>query len=149
LSLETPETSETPEIGAAAEERTASKKTFSRVVRCGRPRVVDGEPCQQKTPCPWHADGVTPEDRSALARRGGWRARRVLPADTPLPALRSEQEVLDYIEANARLVSIGQLDTKISSELRGWAQLALAASELAVLERISRIEKVIRGRRVG
>jgi hypothetical protein len=139
---------ESPEIAAPAEEPQGQKSASS--ARCGKPRVSDGGPCQQRAAdCPWHSPGVTPADRAALARRGGLAARQVLPAaTTPLPNLRNEQEVLAYVEEHARLTAIGELDTRVSAELRGWCMVALAAHELVALERLGRLEKIVRGRRV-
>jgi hypothetical protein len=92
---------------------------------------------------------VSAADRTALARRGGLSARQVLPASTPLPNLRNEQEVLTFVEEHARLTAIGELDVRVSAELRGWCMVALAAHELVALERLGRLEKIVKGKRIA
>jgi hypothetical protein len=121
--------------------------------RCGQPRFSDGAPCGQPVgpdrPCIWHGPDATPESRSAIARRGGLRILRSLPEDTPLPSFNSREEIVDYAEEQAQLVATGKLDPRLSAEMRGWADLAMKAHELSALDRLTKLEKRIVGRRVS
>jgi hypothetical protein len=94
--------------------------TRSKAGVCGLPKVSDGEPCRQSLPCPWHGPDVTPADRALLAKKGGWAARRVLAKDTPLPTFNTRDEILAFVESRAHLVETGELDPRLSAELRGW-----------------------------
>jgi hypothetical protein len=120
--------------------------------RCGRPRH-DGQPCGQLVDdgakCIWHGEQATPEARSAIARRGGLGKLRALPADAPVPSFNTREEIVDYAEEQAQLVATGQLDARLSAEMRGWADLAMRAHELSALDRLARLEKVVKGKRVA
>lgn len=117
---------------------------------CGQP-TAEGTPCQQRHPCLWHGPGVTAEDRRELARRGGLAARwKTLPPDTPAPSFDSREAIVRFAEEHARLVLTGQLEPKLAAEARGFALLALTAHELAALDRLERLEKiVVKGRRLA
>jgi hypothetical protein len=121
-------------------------------LRCGRPRN-DGQPCGQFVDdgarCVWHGDDVTGADRTALARRGGLRALRALPEDAPVPSFNTREEIVEYAEEQAQLVGTGRLDPRLSAEMRGWADLAMKAHELSALDRLARLEKVVKGRRIA
>ena len=113
-----------------------------------------GGPCQQNiaasaSGCLWHADGVGAEARSAIARLGGLRTIRALPPDAPVPSFDTREEIVEYAEEQAQLVATGQLDPRLSAEMRGWADLAMKAHELSALDRLSRLEKVVKGRRLA
>jgi hypothetical protein len=120
---------------------------------CGQAKLSDGLPCGQRIgegrDCIWHGPDATPESRSAIARRGGLQTIRSLPADTPLPSFNSREEIVDYAEEQAQLVATGQLDPRLSAEMRGWADLAMKAHELSALDRLTKLEKRIVGRRVS
>ncbi len=120
---------------------------------CGQPRLSDGAPCGQRVSgerqCIWHGEGVTPADRTALALRGGLKQIRVLASDTPVPSFNSREEIVDYAEESAQLVAIGKLDPRLSAEMRGWADLAMKAHELSALDRLAKLEKVVKGKRIA
>lgn len=124
---------------------------------CGKPRR-DGQPCGQVLgdtgrECLWHPEGLTEteeqEHRSAISRRGGLRILRTLPEDAPVPSFNSREEIVDYAEEQAQLVGTGKLDPRLSAEMRGWADLAMKAHELSGLDRLTKLEKRIVGRRVS
>ena len=121
--------------------------------RCGRPKK-DGDPCGQVLgdtgrDCIWHGPETTPESRTAIARIGGLRTLRTLPPDAEVPSFNSREEIVDYAEEQAQRVATGQLDARLSAEMRGWADLAMKAHELSALDRLAKLEKRIVGRRVS
>ncbi|HEY3195575.1 MAG TPA: hypothetical protein VGK42_10110 [Candidatus Dormibacteraeota bacterium] len=120
---------------------------------CGQPRLSDGAPCGQRIgdgrQCIWHGEHATPEARSAIARLGGLRTLRTLPEDSPVPSFNSREEIVDYAEEQAQLVGIGKLDPRLSAEMRGWADLAMKAHELSALDRLAKLEKVVKGKRIA
>jgi|RhiMethySRZTD1v2_1073278.scaffolds.fasta_scaffold19254_7 hypothetical protein len=120
---------------------------------CGKPTRT-GEPCGQvlgagERECIWHGTQATPEARSAIARLGGLRMLRTLPADAPVPSFNTREEIVEYAETQAHLVATGQLDARLSTEMRGWADLAMKAHELSALDRLARLEKVVKGKRIA
>ena len=122
-------------------------------ILCGKPTKA-GPPCGQvlglNRECIWHGAGVTPEDRSAIALRGGLKSIRALPADAPVPSFNSREEIVDYAEEQAQLVGTGQLDPRLSAEMRGWADLAMKAHELSALDRLAKLEKrLVNGKRLA
>ena len=120
---------------------------------CGQPRLNDGAPCGQRIgegrECIWHGPDATPEARAAIARRGGLRMIRSLPEDSPIPSFNSREEIVDYAEQQAQLVATGRLDARLSAEMRGWADLAMKAHELSALDRLTKLEKVVKGKRIA
>src|SRR3990167_3914811 len=117
--------------------------TNGKIRLCGRPRVTDGQPCEQRLgdyrdACPWHDPDLAPADRQALARKGGLVAtgRLVLPADTPAPRGRARSQIVAWLEKQARYVLIGQLDPRIAGEARLHAETALRAYELGWTEKL-------------
>ncbi|HTK91396.1 MAG TPA: hypothetical protein VL948_14210 [Verrucomicrobiae bacterium] len=74
---------------------------------------------------------------------------RTLPADAPVPSFNTREEIVEYAETQAHLVATGQLDARLSTEMRGWADLAMKAHELSALDRLARLEKVVKGKRIA
>lgn len=116
---------------------------------CGKPKLSDGEPCQQVLgngrECIWHGPQATPEARQALARKGGLIVthRQLLPPSTPVPRWRSRSQIVSWLERQARLVLVGLLDPKVAGEARLHAETALKAYELAGLEKLEEYEAVV------
>ena len=127
---------------------------MTEVRTCGRPRLSDGQPCGFRIypgqECRWHGPDVTPEDRHALASKGGLMsalmAARILPADTPVPRWRSRTQIVRFLEEQAHLVLTGQLDRLLAAESRQHAEAALKAYELAAMEKLDTFERVIAGK---
>ena len=120
---------------------------------CGKP-TRSGEPCGQVLgdggrECIWHGEQATPEARSAIARLGGLRTLRALPEDAPVPSFNTREEIVEYAEEQAQLVGTGRLDPRLSAEMRGWADLAMKAHELSALDRLGRLEKIVKGKRIA
>jgi hypothetical protein len=93
--------------------------------------------------------GAHDPERHQRASLAGVLARmKYLPESTERPNLRTLTSVLDYCEENARLVAIGKLNVDSSREMRGWAATAMQAIELSVLERLSKLERIVKGRRL-
>src|SRR5262245_56831859 len=121
---------------------------------CGRPRLSDGQPCgfqiHPGQECRWHGPDVTPEDRLALARKGGLvaatNAARILPEGIAAPRWRSRSQIVAFLEEQANLVRTGQLDRQIAAEVRMHAETALKAFELSALDRLDEFERVIAGK---
>jgi hypothetical protein len=105
-----------------------------------------GTPCQQPPTCPFHKSPELLHAHQSLAGRHNRRPLR-LPEDSPIPRFRTQQDVLDYSEQSAHLVATGHLDPKLSMEMRGWCMVALAAHELAALDRLHRLERMLKARR--
>jgi len=121
-------------------------------ILCGKPKK-DGTPCGQvlgpNRECIWHGAGVTPEDRSAIARRGGLQTIRSLPLTTELPSFDNRENIVAFAEERAHMVETGQLDPRLSAESRGWADLAMKAHELSALDRLAKLERRIVGKRIS
>jgi len=121
---------------------------------CGRAKD-DGAPCGYRLngdrQCPWHRDGVTAEDRQLVAAKGGLASRwKTLPPDAVVPTFRTREDVVRWAEEHAALVLKGELHPTLAAEARQMAALALQAHELAALERLDRLERVVvKGRRLA
>jgi hypothetical protein len=100
--------------------------------------------------CYQHSQDPVVTQERALARDRGARVNRykALPPDTPLPRFTSRQAVVRWAERTAHLVLTGVLDPRLAAEARGLATLALQAHELAAVERLDDLERVIEGRAV-
>ncbi len=119
-------------------------------------RNVDGSPCRAAVVL---KDGYcishSPNARAlkALAvRKGGITQQHggVLPTDTPVPVFRSAAAVVEWAEQTAhRVLTDRDVDPRRVAGAKDLAFLALAAFELALTDRVARIERVIKGRRVG
>jgi hypothetical protein len=66
-----------------------------------------------------------------------------------LPSFDNRENIVRYAEDRAHLVEPGQLDPRLSAEARGWAALAMTAHELSALDRLARLEKVVKGKRIA
>lgn len=85
---------------------------------------------------------VRDEVQDALSRL------RTLPKETEVPRLRSREEVVEYLEDRIHLTETGVLDPRVLNAVTKAVATALQAHELAALDRITKLEKVIRGRRI-
>jgi hypothetical protein len=148
-----PARGETAAVTAGPGEGPANEKRLPRR-RCPE-RNVDGSPCRAAVVladgfCISHSHNARELKALAVRRGGAAHHAGTLPESMPVPSFRSHHEVVAWAEATAHLVLTNpDVDPRRVGEARGLAGLALDAHELALAERVARIEKVIRGRRVG
>jgi hypothetical protein len=119
---------------------------------CGEPKA-SGQPCGWKLngrECPYHGPNATPESRRLVPMRGGEKSRllalQVMPPDTAAPRWRSRSQIVSWLEEQARLVLVGDLDPRLASEARQHAEVALKAYELSAMEKLDAFERVIAGK---
>lgn len=76
--------------------------------------------------CIWHGDGVTDEDRSLIAQRGGLTKLRVLPETTPKPELATVGGIRKELRELIHAVKTGALAVKPTLAESNHADLASA-----------------------
>ena len=114
-----------------------------------------GEPCRQNTPkgraCPFHESPETllaHQRRSSIVR--ATRELKALSPDTPAPSFETRDDIVHWCEQMARLVLTGKVEPKLADSARGFGLLALSAHELAALDRLEKLERVIvKGQRLS
>lgn len=111
---------------------------------------ADGSPCrfavaEGREWCTWHDPERSPDEKAAIAAKGG-RPRATLPPGTEAPVFKTRESIVAWAEVTARLVLVGALDPKIADTARGLADLAMRAHELAALDRLDKLERVIGGK---
>jgi len=116
---------------------------------CGLPKP-NGQPCGwvlNGRECPHHGDNATPERRHARALKGGIASRMrttpTLPAGAPDPRFATREEIVRWCEAMAGKTGRGELDPKLSAELRQWGALALAVRNQEAIEVLARSLSVL------
>jgi hypothetical protein len=105
---------------------------MTRLGRCERPRLSDGQPCGwvlNGRECPYHGPNATPESRRLIPLKGAAasRMRRAMPASTPEPPFDTIENIVAWAQRMARAALVEDVDPRRLAEARGFAQLALSA----------------------
>jgi hypothetical protein len=114
-----------------------------------------GGPCEQNTPkgrrCVHHGDpekALAHQRRSSLVR--ATRELKALGPDTPEPVFESRESIVMWCQTMAKLVLVGKVEPRLADSARGFSLLALSAHELAALDRLEKLERVIvKGQRLA
>jgi len=97
--------------------------------------------------CLWHDPNTSPQVKQAVRALGGRRRKLrmapTLPAGAPDPRYATREEIVRWCEAMAGKVGRGELDPKLSAELRQWGALALAVRQQESLEALARSLSVL------
>jgi hypothetical protein len=112
---------------------------------CGKPTKTGGV-CGQvlgdsSRECIWHGEGVSAEDRTAIARLGG-RRLRTLPPETTVPAdVFTAKGLLRRLQLIEHSVVTGQLAPEVAKAAAYTLSVAKSVVELAVHAKIREIEE--------
>lgn len=114
---------------------------------CGVPTKATGEACRHPKPCLHHGAHITEEQRLAIYGTGGPKPK-VLPPDTEAPRFSGRSDVVQWAQETARLVLIGELDTKLADCARALGDMAMRAWALEAELRLAAIERHLRRKRI-
>jgi len=111
---------------------------------CGK-ATKSGKPCGQvlgnsERECIWHGEGVSAEDRAAIARLGG-RRLRTLPEDTRQADVFTAPGLLRRLQLIEHAVVTGQLAPEVAKAAAYTLSVAKGVVELAVHAKIREFEE--------